>query len=941
MSAELIKYAFVAGEVSPTYVGRSDLEQYDFGLALAKNWFVDYRGGLSTRPGQEFCDYMKYPGLVSKFMTFEYSPDLSNTYIILFEHNLIRFVQDGGYVLEFGKAIENMTEAGPTTITITGHGFSNGDWVKFAGATGYPFLAGRTFVVANALPNSFQLTTVEGAFVSTATQGPWSGAGFVARIYTIASPYPSTDLEILRGDQTRDNLRLTHPDHPIYNLKRISHNNWTFALESIGNNKPRPTNIAITFSSAGSHGIAVAVTAIDKDGNESLASNVTPVGGGVNYTATAGSAKITWDPVIGAIRYRVYRSAVVETTSLNRGMQLGYIGSTQATEFVDTNIIPDYTRTPPSYYNPFANGAIRGIDVTNGGSGYTLASVLAITGSPNIGAYNLIVNQTSGKVTGVGIISGGSGFVVPGYTISVGTGATLTFDVSPQTGNYPSVSAVFQQRQIYAASYNQPLTIWGSRPGNFANFDISTIVNDGDSYEFDLDSAQVAPIRHLLVVRGGLMAMTQTGIYLLSGGGTDSIVTPTNALAQPQTYTGVSLVPPLKINTDLLYVEGRGTTVRLLAYNEYSRVYSGDDVSILSNHLMTPKAQVSRWTYSENPYKLVHAVRSDGAILSFTIVKEQKVFAWTQNWTKGYYKDVITIQENGIDRVYFAVERLIGGQYRKFLERQDTRTFEKVEDSMCVDSALVLRGNYPNETLNYGAPYLPGQEGEFTRIRLFTDNPYFTNGMVGNIIRGAGGKYEVLSVESTTEVICKIKQMPTIFVPESPDSTAPSTGPGLWSNDVPVTILSGLWHLNGQKVSILGDGNVFPQQTVSGGQITLPSGVTRAAVGLPYACIARTLPPTTQSAVIEARRKRIVGLGIRLSTSRGLELGPSLDQTYPMRERINEQWGEPILLQDGMRYQLLNTEWDEEAQTYLVQYDPLPATVLSFVSDIEVGDDPD
>ena len=56
MSNNLIQYAFGSGEISPKLYGRSDLEKYDLGVALAKNFFVDYNGGLSTRPGTEFLD---------------------------------------------------------------------------------------------------------------------------------------------------------------------------------------------------------------------------------------------------------------------------------------------------------------------------------------------------------------------------------------------------------------------------------------------------------------------------------------------------------------------------------------------------------------------------------------------------------------------------------------------------------------------------------------------------------------------------------------------------------------------------------------------------------------------------------------------------------------------------------------------------------------------
>jgi hypothetical protein len=59
MSLEIIKFGFVAGEIAPAFYGRPDLEKFDFGLAKAYNWFVDYRGGLSSRPGSKFNEFLK------------------------------------------------------------------------------------------------------------------------------------------------------------------------------------------------------------------------------------------------------------------------------------------------------------------------------------------------------------------------------------------------------------------------------------------------------------------------------------------------------------------------------------------------------------------------------------------------------------------------------------------------------------------------------------------------------------------------------------------------------------------------------------------------------------------------------------------------------------------------------------------------------------------
>src|SRR5688572_7383116 len=111
MAVDLIRFAFVAGEVSPTLYGRSDFEKHDFGLANAENWFVDYRGGLSTRPGTEFIDFLMNDDEAIKLFPFRYAPNLQNTYILVFGEEYVRFVQDGAYVLETGVPFTALSEA--------------------------------------------------------------------------------------------------------------------------------------------------------------------------------------------------------------------------------------------------------------------------------------------------------------------------------------------------------------------------------------------------------------------------------------------------------------------------------------------------------------------------------------------------------------------------------------------------------------------------------------------------------------------------------------------------------------------------------------------------------------------------------------------------------------------------------------------------------------
>lgn len=847
MSVDVVKYAFIAGEISPTLAGRTDLTKYDLAVAQGLNFFVDYRGGLSSRPGTKCIDTVKLGTLNTRMFVFSFSPDLPNNYVVLFGDNYIRFYQDGGLILD-----------GPNP-------------------------------------------------------------------YEVVTPFSADDLDGLVVEQYRDLLRITSLDFTIYNLIRHDHTDWELVIEEVS---PFVAGVEITGSSTSDSGdseVVFGVTKVLADKTESALGPVAKLDNVINYTAEEGSVSIRWAPDPDAIYYNVYRSVVSVSQVLLEGTALGFVGRAHGTKFTDPNIVPDFTRVPPIYSNPFAPGAIEKLTITNGGAGYdpfeTTISIVDPNGSGFVGQC---VVDDSGAIVNVIIQYGGEGYTNPVVSFAGGgAGAVATAEVRALTGTYPALSAVFQQRQIYAASANEPITLWGSRIKQPNNFAAADFVLDDDSFEITLDTNAVAPIRHLLVARGGLLAMTQKDVWLLNGGSTNEPITPTNALADPQSYTGVSKLRPIAIGNDLLFTEGKGHAVRMLTYNEVYRAYNSEDKSILSSHLFGPGKDIIRWAYQESPFKIVWSVREDGALLAFTTIKSEEVFAWTPCQTKGKFTDVVVVQEGTEDRVYVTVLRRIGGTWVKYLERFDLRQYVNVEDAWCVDCGLSLEATYPAGELQI---FHDKETDEWTLSQGFA---------TGTVVRGGDGIFKITS--SGIEVVAE----PTNWIPETDETVTFPIPTGEWTADTPVTLLNGLDHLEGEEVSILADGNVFPRQTVEGGYITLPHAVTRAIVGLPFTCQAKTLPIIVSGAAIESKRKRIVGIGIRLDKSRGLKIGPALDALSPMRERTTEPYGHPIKLINGMKYQLTYTQWDEEGQTFFVQEDPLPVNILSIVSDIEVGDEQD
>lgn len=939
MSVDIIQHAFVAGELSPRLFGRTDLEKNDFGLARAQNFFIDYRGGASTRPGTEFIDFVKEDDKATRFIEFQFAPTTANTYVLLFGENYVRFLQDGAYVLEADVSISGITQADPGVVSATAHGFSNGDWVKASGIVGMTELNGRTLVVSNVTTNTFELQDVFGNDLDTTNYAAYVSGGTLNRIYTLASPYSAADLSSIRTYQRFDLLRITHPDHPIRNLVRTSATSWAFSLETLENDQASPSNVTLTPSSGGSAGVGVQVTAVDRDtGIESLPSRMKFHTASVNYTSTAGSLLITWDAVDNASEYKIYRTQVLPTgTQITYGAEVGYIGRAFGTQFTDNNIVPDFTATPPRNRNPFANGAITHVDITAKGSGYSRDDTISISTSTGSGFVGYPIVNNSGEILAVIIENEGADYDAAdtvSFTTSGGSGATATITVNEADGNNPHLSSIFQQRQLYAATDNEPLTIKGSKPGQLSNFGDSLVTNDSDAFDFDLDSDEVTPLRHMIPTRGGVLVMSQKGIWQLSGGGPNSNdpITPTNALADPQSYTGAALIEPLLINNNLLYIEGKGTTVRLLEYQDNSRAYTGRDMSVLSTHFFTTTTQVTRWGFASEPFKLVHAVRSDGALLTFTVVEEQNVFAWTVNYTQGYYRDVLVVQEDTLDSVYYMTERYINGRWTKFIERVKQRNFTHVEDAWCVDCGLQLGETTPAANLTVSA--LSG-----SGVTVTASASVFASGDVGKIIRMLGGKAVVTAYTSGTEITITWLRDGTEKIPET--ETPATAASGDWTMDTLVTSIGGLWHLEGQTLAVLADGNVIPNLTVTNGTITLPEGATRVIAGLGYTCILQTLPNSVTEAIIENKLQRVVGIAARLAETRGLKLGEKLTSLYDMKERTFEAYAEPTELTTGARYDFAKADFNRDGQIFLVQEFPLPATILGLVLDVDTGDDND
>jgi hypothetical protein len=156
------------------------------------------------------------------------------------------------------------------------------------------------------------------------------------------------------------------------------------------------------------------------------------------------------------------------------------------------------------------------------------------------------------------------------------------------------------------------------------------------------------------------------------------------------------------------------------------------------------------------------------------------------------------------------------------------------------------------------------------------------------------------------------------------------------------TTLSGLSHLEGQTVSILADGSVHADKTVSSGSITLDRAVTSACVGLSYDSILQTMRIEGGAAegTSQGKTKRISKVVLRLFETVGVKVGPTLNdlETVPFRTTSSNLSAPVDTLLAGDREIEFRDDYNSDGFIFIKQDQPLPCSILAIYPTLVTSD---
>lgn len=422
--------------------------------------------------------------------------------------------------------------------------------------------------------------------------------------------------------------------------------------------------------------VTYAVTALDADGKESEISEQVTVSN--NLLAIGANNMISWAPVGGAAKYRVYKD--------ENGL-LGFIGEVDApaVSLVDNNIAPDFSVSPPIHDSSLRHASSVGFDLTDNTVSWTahgLPEGLPVVFDTDETLPNEISREITFYVANPGTdtfeLRDGNGDLVD----LTGSEAGIHTAVA---GLFPSAVAYFEQRRFFGGPLLLPQDFWMTVSGTESSLNYNIPVQDSNRIYNRLAARERSQIRHAVPV-GHLLLFTDSAEFRLTPLNSDAL-TPGSTAARAPTQIGVSAVAPVVVNNAVLFPAARGGHIREMGFLDTVGDYVTGDVSLRAAHLFDNRT-ILQMAYQQAPHPVVWAVSSAGTLLGFSYMPEEQLAGWHEHQIDGTFESCIAISEGDEDRLYVITQR----EGVRYVERLGPQRFATRDDAFFVDFGATYQG---------------------------------------------------------------------------------------------------------------------------------------------------------------------------------------------------------------------------------------------------------
>lgn len=945
MSSNRIQRNFAGGELAPALHGKNDLVKYQTGAKQLRNMTIMRSGGVQNRPGTNFIGEVLDPSKETRLVPLTYYTD---SLVLEFGDETLRVISDDALVTKNYHWISAATQASPCVLTLRNYGdypqsfaLTNGCRITISGVTGMTQLNGNTYKIKNLTTTGTGIRTVELTDTSDVnidssaygvfTQSPFGYATIQTSVTAATKASPCVLTIVGHSFKAGDNVTVSG----IAGMTELNGRSFvvgTVTADGVPLKDHHGNNIdSSAYTTYVSGGTVNRVFVLPTPYQDTELADLT-------FSKDRGELTIA-HPFYAAYVFKFSTTQGEGYTFTAHGLS-GNIDAPVATSVTDAGA---GTSDPDRVYKITAVDELTGEEslpsnaISLGAAGqfpYTV-NWNAVTGARE---YNVYVKYFD-IYCFIGT-AGSTSFLDDETLPDLEINPPYDRGLFAALGEYPAVVGAYQQRRLFGLIES----VWSSRIDAPTSFQVPSPNTADGPVTFTLAGIDFNVMRHF-VDAGNLVILTSSGEWVINGNEA-GILTPTGIGAKQRDYQGCSNVIPVVAGGDVIFVQAGESVVRSFS-PEAQGQSPGGDLTVYASHLFDGYT-ITELAYTRVPTPIVWARRSDGALLALTYIKEQEIWGWTKCDTDGEFKNLCSFKDGTEEILYFIVSRTVDGVETKYIEKMNSRLIEDAEDFKFLDSALTYDGrNVAATTMTLSGAAWTADD----TITCTASASIFASTNVGDAvyITGADGTVIRFTIDGYTGATI-VTGRPHMTVPVAMRATAFTT----WS--LAVDTVSGLWHLEGESVAVLGDGNVVANPltdeaadlvTVTNGTITLDEPYAVIHVGLPYICDVETLDLDTQGGQSISDRNILVSrVSMRLDKSRGIYVGPQpptdddtdpLENLTPAKARTRgDAWG-PVALATREIDVNIDGKYSRGGRVFVRQIDPLPLSILAITPHFSVN----
>jgi hypothetical protein len=260
-------------------------------------------------------------------------------------------------------------------------------------------------------------------------------------------------------------------------------------------------------------------------------------------------------------------------------------------------------------------------------------------------------------------------------------------NVWSSTKGWPRSVTFHQGRLFFGGSKSRPSTIWGSRVGQFFDFE-PTEGFDDDAVEATLDTNTFNAIVDMISGRD-LQVFTTGGEFYVPQQGLEPI-TPASFFVNSAGRNGSK--PGVRVqllDAGTLFIQRQGKSLSEVSFSDTQLTYITSKISLLSGHLLkSPKRMALRKAVDTDENDLLLIVNAtDGTIAAYSLLRVENVIAPSEFITTGG-----EFQEIGVDitTIYAVVKRTINGVVQYYVERFDNTLLTDCAQTGGIISSLTV-----------------------------------------------------------------------------------------------------------------------------------------------------------------------------------------------------------------------------------------------------------